>query len=70
MLFTTGSDRSPLKGLGQLNLVILKHGEDSERLPSAHTCFNHLLIPCYSSKEKLYNKLVNAINNCEGFGMI
>ena len=70
MLFCFGSDRSPLKGLGALNMVILKHGDDSERLPSAHTCFNHLMLPHYSSKEKLRTKLLLAMDNCTGFGMI
>lgn len=28
-------------------------GSDSERLPTAHTCFNHLLLPEYASVEKV-----------------
>lgn len=42
----------------------------SSRLPSAHTCFNHLLLPEYSSKEKLRERLLAAIHNAEGFGML
>jgi hypothetical protein len=57
-------------GLGSVRLYIGRHGEDSERLPSAHTCFNHLLIPEYSSKEKLQQKLLLAITNSEGFGLM
>jgi ubiquitin-protein ligase E3 A len=53
LTFCTGSDRAPILGLGSMRLYIGRHGEDSERLPSAHTCFNHLLIPEYSSKDKL-----------------
>lgn len=60
--FTTGSDRAPIGGLGKIMFVIVKHGDDSERLPSAHTCFNHLLIPQYSSKQKLKEKLNLALN--------
>ncbi len=48
----------------------MKHGEDSEQLPSAHTCFNHLLLPTYKTKEKLREKLLIAISNAEGFGLL
>jgi len=70
LFFATGSDRSPIGGLGKLGFVISKHGGDSDRLPSAHTCFNHLLLPQYSSRDKLQERLVTAINNAEGFGML
>jgi len=69
LAFCTGSDRAPIKGLGSMIFVIARHGPDSETLPSAHTCFNHLLIPEYSSKEKLRDKLLKAIQNSEGFGL-
>jgi len=68
--FSTGSDRSPIRGLSSLNFVVSRAGPDSERLPSAHTCFNHLLIPEYSSKAKLIAKLRAAIEESEGFGLI
>ncbi|EOD10464.1 putative ubiquitin-protein ligase [Emiliania huxleyi CCMP1516] len=45
LFFCTGSDRVPIKGLGNLSFVISRNGSDEERLPSAHTCFNHLLQP-------------------------
>ncbi|KAJ8984869.1 hypothetical protein NQ317_002708 [Molorchus minor] len=67
--FTTGSDRVPIGGLSRLKLVIAKNGPDSDRLPTAHTCFNVLLLPEYSSKEKLKDRLVKAINYSKGFGM-
>ncbi|CAH1174272.1 unnamed protein product [Phaedon cochleariae] len=68
--FTTGSDRVPVGGLSRLKLVIAKNGPDSDRLPTAHTCFNVLLLPEYSSKEKLKDRLVKAINYSKGFGML
>lgn len=68
--FTTGSDRVPLGGLSRLKLVIARNGPDSDRLPTAHTCFNVLLLPEYSSKEKLKDRLVKAINYSKGFGML
>lgn len=68
--FCTGSDRAPIKGLGSLALTISKNGPDSDRLPTAHTCFNHLLLPEYSTKEKLEKALQTALANSKGFGLI
>jgi ubiquitin-protein ligase E3 A len=59
-----------VKGLGSMLFVILKNGPDSDRLPTSHTCFNHLLLPEYKSKEKLKQMLLKAINNYEGFGLM
>jgi len=67
--FTTGSDRVPIKGLGNLPFVISKNGTDDHRLPTAHTCFNHLLLPEYTSEAILKERLCTAINNAEGFGL-
>jgi hypothetical protein len=41
----------------------------AEHLPTSHTCFNSLLLPEYSSKEKLRAKLLTAIENAQGFGL-
>ena len=57
-------------GLGKLKMVLSKNGPDSDLLPTSHTCFNHLLLPDYSSKEKLRAKLEHAINQSEGFGLM
>eukprot|EP01006_Ploeotia_vitrea_P029217 TRINITY_DN61800_c0_g1_i1.p1 TRINITY_DN61800_c0_g1~~TRINITY_DN61800_c0_g1_i1.p1 ORF type:complete len:928 (+),score=117.86 TRINITY_DN61800_c0_g1_i1:78-2861(+) len=67
--FSTGSDRVPIKGLKDMLFVIIKNGDDSDRLPTAHTCFNYLLLPRYDSKDKLKQKLLAAVNNCTGFGL-
>jgi hypothetical protein len=67
--FCTGSDRVPIRGLKDLGFVIGKNGDDSELLPTSHTCFNHLLLPQYKSKEVLRKKLLLAIENCTGFGL-
>ena len=40
------------------------------RLPTAHTCFNVLLLPDYSSKDKLKERLLKAITYAKGFGML
>lgn len=70
LMFTTGSDRSPLRGLSQLAFTITGTGLDDERLPSAHTCFNDLILPKYSSRDKMKVKILQAIENKEGFGLI
>ncbi|GIM14106.1 hypothetical protein Vretimale_17132, partial [Volvox reticuliferus] len=67
--FFTGSDRSPLGGLGSLRPIIQRDGPDSHKLPTAHTCFNTLLLPEYGNREKLAGLLQLAINNSEGFGL-
>ncbi|CAL4082500.1 unnamed protein product, partial [Meganyctiphanes norvegica] len=68
--FTTGSARVPVGGLARLKLIIARHGPDTDRLPTAHTCFNVLLLPEYSSKEKLKDRLYKAIKYSQGFGML
>lgn len=40
------------------------------RLPTAHTCFNVLLLPDYSTKEKLKDRLEKAVDYSKGFGML
>ena len=70
LMFCTGSDRAPIRGLGGLRLTISKNGGDSELLPTSHTCFNHLLLPEYASKDKLKRLLELALDNAHGFGLI
>lgn len=68
--FATGSDRIPVGGMSKLRFIIAKNGPDSEKLPTAHTCFNVLLLPEYSTKEKLRERLMKAISYCKGFGLL
>lgn len=70
LFFVTGCDRAPINGLGSLIIIISRFGPDSQKLPCAHTCFNHLLLPDYQNKDKLKRLLHIAINNSEGFGLI
>lgn len=67
--FATGCDRAPVGGLGKLNFVLQRAGGDSLALPVAHTCFNMLSMPEYSSRGKLRDRLKIAIANAEGFGL-
>lgn len=68
--FVTASDRVPLKGLGSLTFVVQRNGPDTDRLPSALTCFGRLLLPEYNGIEKLRDRLVTAIENAKGFGLV
>jgi len=68
--FCTGSDRIPIRGLSDLILTISKNGDDPKMLPTSHTCYNHLLLPEYNSKNILRERLETAIQNSEGFGLL
>ena len=70
LAFTTGSDRVPITGLEDVEFILGIEGDDEEKLPIAHTCFNQLIFPVYKSKEQMSKKLTQAIENCEGFGMV
>jgi len=68
--FVTGSDLAPVGGLQELQLVIQRNGDEpTERLPTAHTCFNLLLLPEYGSEGKLERMITTAMHNAEGFGL-
>lgn len=67
--FVTASDRVPAMGYGGISFVIERNGGDSDLLPSSSTCFGMLMMPEYSSAEKMERKLVLALENCEGFGV-
>ena len=69
LFFATGSDRVPIKGLGTMKFLISRHPGSPERLPTAHTCFNQLVLPEYRTKEKLESSLMIAILHGEGFGL-
>ncbi|CCM01158.1 uncharacterized protein FIBRA_03206 [Fibroporia radiculosa] len=74
--FATGTSRVPLGGFTELQGVqgvqrfsIHRAYGDQDRLPQAHTCFNQIDLPQYSSYEMLRQQLLLAINEGgEGFG--
>lgn len=68
--FITGHDRIPVAGSKSLKLIIMKNGCDTDRLPSSQTCFNTLLLPEYSSKQKLEEKLKTALEMTAGFFLL
>ncbi|KAN0019256.1 hypothetical protein ACTFIV_008293 [Dictyostelium citrinum] len=68
LTFVTGGDRVPYGGLEKMSFTITKTA-DSDRLPSAHTCFNTLILPAYPEFEKLRDLLTKALTHYEGFGL-
>ena len=69
LLFTTGSDRIPVGGMGEMTFKISCWKGYTHMLPQAHTCFNQLVLPPYGSRHTLQKKLLIAISNSEGFGL-
>lgn len=45
LAFVTGCDRAPINGLRDVKMIIQRAGPDSDRLPTASTCFATLLLP-------------------------
>ncbi|KAK4872231.1 hypothetical protein RN001_016355 [Aquatica leii] len=74
--FVTGTSKVPLQGFAHLEgmngvqkFQIHRDDRSTDRLPSAHTCFNQLDLPVYETSEKLRTYLLKAIHECsEGFG--
>ncbi|XP_054168845.1 E3 ubiquitin-protein ligase HUWE1-like isoform X3 [Oppia nitens] len=74
--FVTGTSKVPLQGFGALEgmngsqkFQIHRDDRSTDRLPSAHTCFNQLDLPAYETYDKLRLMLLKAIQECsEGFG--
>eukprot|EP00210_Caulerpa_lentillifera_P005107 g4879.t1 len=74
--FVTGTSKIPLDGFAHLQGIsgpqkfqIHKSYVSTNRLPSAHTCFNQLDLPEYESKDQLKSRLLLAVHEgCEGFG--
>jgi len=74
--FVTGTSKVPVGGFGELQAIsgrqkfqIHKAFGDTNRLPTAHTCFNQLDLPEYNTKEQLRERLFLAMHEgAEGFG--
>ena len=69
LFFVTGSDRVPVNGLSSIHFVVSRNGPDTDRLMTAHTCYNYLLLPEYTCEAKMRRLLLTAIHNSEGFGL-
>lgn len=69
LLYLTGSDRIPIQGMKAIKIYI-QPTTDEKFLPVAHTCFNLLDLPRYSTKERLKYKLTQAIQQTQGFSIV
>ncbi|CAG9857321.1 unnamed protein product [Phyllotreta striolata] len=69
LLFLTGSYRIPIQGMKGIKIYI-QPTNDEKFLPVAHTCFNLLDLPRYRTKERLKYKLMQAIQQTEGFHLV
>ncbi|XP_017135160.2 probable E3 ubiquitin-protein ligase HERC4 isoform X1 [Drosophila miranda] len=69
LLYLTGSDRIPIQGMRALGFTI-QPTTDERFLPVAHTCFNLLDLPRYRTKERLKFKLLQAIQQTQGFSLV
>ncbi|KAJ1822487.1 hypothetical protein LPJ75_000404 [Coemansia sp. RSA 2598] len=68
--FVTASDHLPLGGYEGITFVVQRNGPDTDRLPTALTCFGRLLLPAYSTDQKMRSLLLTAIENSSGFGLV
>lgn len=67
--FVCGSSRAPIGGLGRLRFKITLNGDNDSFLPTSHTCFGVLMLPNYSRKDVLQERLFKALQYNEGFGL-
>jgi E3 ubiquitin-protein ligase NEDD4 len=74
--FVTGTSRVPVNGFRELHgsdgprkFTIERMAGATEALPIAHTCFNRIDLPEYSSKEALSSKILMAMEETEGFAV-
>lgn len=68
--FATGSDRVPMDGLASTVLTITSTGQDEHHLLEARTCFNTLVMPEYPTEAVVRQRVITALQNCEGFGLM
>ena len=61
--FVSGCCCMPVDGLRPPLLITRMEDGTDQSLPKAHTCFNQIVIPRYSSPEVLKNKLLYALEN-------
>ncbi|KAH7978222.1 hypothetical protein HPB49_004849 [Dermacentor silvarum] len=69
MLFNASCQRAMLE-LPSVRVVLQPMKVDDSHLPVAHTCFNLLDLPMYSSEVVMREKLRLAIQNAQGFGLV
>jgi len=69
--FVTGSKNIPAGGFADLqgpdapHRFTIQRSVNASRLPSAHTCFNVLVLPEYGSKSVMEGRLASALNHTD-----
>ncbi|TNY21652.1 Proteophosphoglycan ppg4 [Rhodotorula diobovata] len=63
LAFITASDRLPATGTAGLTLKLQCLGEDCDRLPQSHTCFNTLALWRYGTRSKVERLVVRAMED-------
>lgn len=69
LLFLTGSDRIPIQGMKGIKIYI-QPVPDDHCLPVAHVCASLMDLPRYSSKGKMKYKMLQAIQQTQGFSLV
>ncbi|KAI9708638.1 MAG: hypothetical protein M1820_003856 [Bogoriella megaspora] len=67
--FVTASNRMPMGAPAKMTFILQRNGPDSENVPTSSTCFSRLLMPEYSSAEKMKQKLAVALEHTQGFAL-
>ena len=73
--FATARRRLPLGGFANLSpsfsivRATRENADDDQAKPTAHTCFNQLVLPAYSTKELLREQLVSVLE-IDAFGFL
>ncbi|CAE8637676.1 unnamed protein product [Polarella glacialis] len=62
--FVWGRTRLPTGHVWEQKFQLAAVAADDERLPTSHTCFFQLDLPCYSCQEVLAERLRFAVNSC------
>ncbi|XP_053477988.1 probable E3 ubiquitin-protein ligase HERC6 isoform X1 [Ictalurus furcatus] len=68
LLFLTGCDRVPVTGMEQVRMTVLDRPNfTQDHLPESLTCHSHFMLPPYENKQRLEEKLIEALNHNRGF---
>ncbi|PFH31145.1 HECT-domain (ubiquitin-transferase) domain-containing protein [Besnoitia besnoiti] len=70
LMFVTSCSRPPLLGFRNLHPSFTVHRvPETHRLPTTSTCVNLLKLPPYESKKVLRERLLEAVEGTQGFGL-
>ncbi|KAJ8388266.1 hypothetical protein AAFF_G00135270 [Aldrovandia affinis] len=68
LLFLTGCNRVPIVGMSHIKMrVTVLPNSSPQHFPETLTCHTLLLLPVYQAKERLRDKLIEAIGHNRGF---